>query len=162
MSGINIRRATMRDLPAIVQMLADDELGKGREDAGPDLNPRYKDAFSAIEADPNQFLAVAEDDGVVIGCLQLSFIPGLSRLGLWRGQIESVRIASSRRGSGLGRVMFEWAIATCRQRGCGLVQLTTDKARPDALRFYESLGFVASHEGMKLSLESRTLRIPGS
>jgi len=153
MSSITIRRAARDDLPAIVRLLADDDLGKSREDAGPDLNPRYREAFSAIDADPHQLLAVAEDDGEVIGCLQLSFIPGLSRLGLWRGQIESVRIASSRRGGGLGRTMFEWAIAMCRQRGCGLVQLTTDKARPDALRFYESLGFVASHEGMKLSLD---------
>jgi GNAT superfamily N-acetyltransferase len=97
-------------------------------------------------------LAVVEDEGRVIGCLQLSFIPGLSRLGMWRGQIESVRITADRRGDGLGRQMFEWAIAECRARGCGLVQLTTDKQRPEALRFYESLGFVASHEGMKLAL----------
>ena len=87
-----------------------------------------------------------------MGCLQLTFIPGLSRLGMWRGQIESVRVAADQRGSGLGRRLFEWAIAECRARGCGLVQLTTDKSRPDAKRFYESLGFEASHEGMKLSL----------
>ena len=112
----------------------------------------YTDAFSAIAKDPNQYLAVVEIDGVLAGCLQLTFIPGLSRLGMWRGQIESVRIAANQRGEGLGRRMFEWAIEECRQRGCELVQLTTDKSRPDALRFYESLGFVASHEGMKLSL----------
>ncbi|HKU98207.1 MAG TPA: GNAT family N-acetyltransferase [Vineibacter sp.] len=153
MRDITIRRATAQDLGAIVRLLADDALGQQREDAGPELNVRYKDAFAAIDADPNQFLAVAEDDGGVVGCLQLSFIPGLSRLGAWRGQIESVRIASSRRGSGLGHVLFEWAIAQCRERRCGLVQLTTDKARPDALRFYETLGFVASHEGLKLALE---------
>lgn len=152
-SGINIRRAAAQDLAAIVRLLADDALGQQREDAGPDVNVRYQDAFAAIEADSNQFLAVAEDGGVVVGCLQLSFIPGLSRLGTWRGQIESVRIASGRRGSGLGRILFEWAIAQSRERRCGLVQLTTDKARPDALRFYETLGFVASHEGLKLSLE---------
>lgn len=109
-------------------------------------------AFAAIDRDANQMMIVVESAGSVVGCLQLSFIPGLSRLGAWRGQIESVRIASSLRGSGLGRAMFEWAIARCRERGCELVQLTTDKARPDALRFYESLGFKASHEGMKLSL----------
>ena len=111
-------------------------------------------AFTAIDADPNQLLVCVEDGGRLVGCLQLSFIPGLSRLGLWRGQIESVRIVSARRGGGLGRKMFIWAIEECRRRGCGLVQLTTDKTRPDALRFYESLGFVTSHEGLKLSLQS--------
>jgi GNAT superfamily N-acetyltransferase len=146
------RRARLADLPAIVAMLADDDLGAGREDASIPLNPRYIAAFEAIAQDSNQFLAVVEQDLQLVGCLQLSFIPGLSRLGLWRGQIESVRIASAFRGAGLGRVMFEWAIEQCRSQGCGLVQLTTDRARPDARRFYESLGFKASHDGMKLSL----------
>ena len=113
---------------------------------------KYLEAFAALARDPNQLLAVAEIASVVVGCLQLTFIPGLSRLGMWRGQIESVRVAADHRGSGLGRQLFEWAIAECRARGCGLVQLTTDKTRPDAKRFYESLGFRASHEGMKLSL----------
>ncbi len=144
-----MRRARAADLDAIVALLADDMLGAGREKPG---DPAYAAAFAAIEADPNQYLAVAEEEGCVVGCLQLSFIPGLSRLGMWRGQIESVRIAASHRGAGLGRRMFEWAIEECRARGCGLVQLTTDKARPDARRFYESLGFSASHEGMKLAL----------
>ncbi|WP_198375715.1 GNAT family N-acetyltransferase [Neoroseomonas rubea] len=144
-----MRRATAADLGAIVALLADDMLGAGREKPG---DPAYEAAFAAIDADPNQYLAVAEEDGRIVGCLQLSFIPGLSRLGMWRGQIESVRIAASHRGAGLGRRMFAWAIGECRARGCGLVQLTTDKARPDARRFYESLGFKASHEGMKLGL----------
>ena len=109
-------------------------------------------AFEAIDADPNQLLAVAEDDRGVIGTLQLSFIPGLSRKGAWRGQIEAVRVARDCRSEGLGRRMIEWAIAQCRGRDCALVQLTTDKARPDAHRFYEQLGFVASHIGYKLSL----------
>jgi ribosomal protein S18 acetylase RimI-like enzyme len=148
-----LRPATLEDLPAIVHLLADDELGRSREDARTPLDPRYLTAFAAIERDPNQLLAVAEQDGRVIGCLQLSFIPGLSRLGMWRGQIESVRVASSERGAGIGRIMFEWAIATCRDRGCGLVQLTTDKARASAHAFYEGLGFKASHEGMKLALD---------
>lgn len=152
MPDLLFRRATAADLPAIVALLADDELGKAREDAGPPLNPRYAAAFAAIDADPNQYLAVVEEGGQIAGCLQLTFIPGLSRQGLMRGQIESVRIASARRGGGLGRRMFEWAIAECRRRGCGVVQLTTDKARSDARRFYESLGFTASHEGMKLAL----------
>ncbi len=146
------RSATLADLPAIIALLADDKLGHGREDAADPPNPAYVAAFAAIDADANQFLAVVEEEGRVIGCLQLSFIPGLSRLGMWRGQIESVRIAADRRGDGLGRQMFVWAIDQCRAHGCGLVQLTTDKQRPDARRFYESLGFVASHEGMKLAL----------
>ena len=152
MKEISFRAATSSDLPQIVAMLADDDLGSTREDASLPLNDRYTDAFAAISNDPNQYLAVVEVDDELAGCLQLTFIPGLSRLGMWRGQIESVRIAANQRGEGLGRRMFEWAIEECRQRGCELVQLTTDKSRPDALRFYESLGFVASHEGMKLSL----------
>ncbi len=152
MSEAVFRRATAADLPAIIALLADDVLGQAREDASDPPNAAYVDAFAAIERDPNQALAVADQDGRVVGCLQLSFIPGLSRLGLWRGQIESVRIAADQRGSGLGRRMFEWAIAECRARGCGLVQLTTDASRPDAHRFYESLGFVASHVGMKRAL----------
>ena len=149
MSEPGFRRATAGDLPAIVALLADDMLGASREVPG---DPAYDAAFAAIAADANQFLAVVEEGGRIVGCLQLSFIPGLSRRGMWRGQVESVRIAASHRGAGLGRRMFAWAIEECRARGCGLVQLTTDKARPDARRFYESLGFVASHEGMKLAL----------
>ena len=152
---LTFRRATATDLPVIISLLADDELGRQREDATIPLNARYVDAFAAIDRDPNQLLAVVEREGAVIGCLQLTFIPGLSRLGMWRGQIESVRISSAERGGGIGRTMFEWAIEECRGRGCELVQLTTDKRRPDAARFYEALGFVASHEGMKLSLEVR-------
>ena len=152
MDEIRFRRAVIADLPAIIGLLADDDLGRQREQIGPPPSPNYETAFHAIEKDPNQILTVAERNGEVVGCLQLTFIPGLSRVGLWRGQIESVRVASNLRGSGLGRKLFEWAIDTCRQRGCGLVQLTTDKSRPDALRFYRSLGFSASHEGMKLDL----------
>ena len=145
-----IRRAEERDLPAIVALLADDALGATRENAALPLDAAYTEAFAAIGRDPNQYLAVVEQEGALVGCLQLSFIPGLSHRGLTRGQIESVRIASRLRGSGLGRQMFEWAIAECRARGCGIVQLTTDKTRADAHRFYAALGFVASHDGMKL------------
>jgi ribosomal protein S18 acetylase RimI-like enzyme len=152
MNDLTFRRASAADLEDIVALLADDELGRKREDPDPPLNPRYIDAFAAIDADRNQFLVVVEEGGQIVGCLQLSFIPGLSRLGLWRGQIESVRIASTRRGGGLGKRLFEWAIEECRKRGCEIVQLTTDKSRTDARRFYEGLGFVASHEGMKLTL----------
>jgi GNAT superfamily N-acetyltransferase len=149
---VTIRRATGDDLAAIIALLADDELGQGREDAREPLASAYTDAFAAIDADANQFLAVAEVGGAVSGVLQLTFIPGLSRRGAWRGQIESVRIVRGQRGAGLGQRMFAWAIATCRERGCGLVQLTTDKSRSDAHRFYERLGFVASHEGYKLTI----------
>jgi ribosomal protein S18 acetylase RimI-like enzyme len=152
MSEIVFRPAQSADLPGIVALLADDDLGRSREDASVPLNRKYVDAFDALQRDPNQLLAVLVAGGVVVGCVQISFIPGLSRLGMWRGQIESVRIASSRRGEGLGRRLIEWAIAECRKRGCGLVQFTTDKSRLDARRFYESLGFRASHEGMKLNL----------
>ena len=152
MGSVTLRRATAADLPAIVAMLADDGLGRGREDASLPLARGYTDAFAAIEADPNQLLAVADSDGVVVGTLQLTFIPGLSHKGAWRGQVESVRVASSRRGTGLGQAMLEWAVAECRARGCRMVQLTTDKSRDDAHRFYARLGFVASHEGFKLKL----------
>lgn len=152
MNELNFRPASAADLPGIVAMLADDELGRQREDSSIPLNREYLDSFAAIDRDPNQILALVEDNGNLVGCLQLTFIPGLSRLGMWRGQIESVRIAAGHRGEGLGRKMFAWAINECRDRGCGLVQLTTDKSRADACKFYESLGFKASHEGMKLTL----------
>jgi len=151
-AAIVIRKAVAADVAAIVAMLADDALGAKREDASVPLRDSYRNAFAAIDADRNQLLAVVEQESEIIGCMQISFIPGLSRMGMWRGQIESVRIASHIRGGGIGRRMIEWAIEQCRERGCGLVQLTTDKSRSDALRFYQSLGFTDSHEGLKLSL----------
>jgi ribosomal protein S18 acetylase RimI-like enzyme len=152
MSELTYRKATLADLPAIIRLLADDELGKGREDPSDPPKPGYAAAFEAIERDPNQLLAVADRSGAVVGCLQISFIPGLSRQGMLRGQIESVRVASGERGGGLGRAMLQWALEECRRRGCGVAQLTTDKSRTDAHRFYASLGFQATHEGMKLPL----------
>lgn len=150
---IKFRAATEADLPSIVQMLADDEIGQSREDPRLPLSSVYTDAFSSINADKNQLLAVAVAEGdTVVGTLQLSFVPGLARMGAWREQIEAVRIAASHRNSGLGQEMFEWAIEQCRNKNCMLVQLTTDKSRPDAHRFYESLGFEATHEGYKLKL----------
>lgn len=149
---VKFRRAGPDDLVAIIALLADDVLGAGREDPSDPPNPAYVAAFDAIGRDPNQLLAVGTMDGAVAAVVQISFIPGLSRLGQWRGQIESVRVARELRGSGTGRKMFEWAIGECRRRGCGLVQLTTDKTRPDAVQFYEELGFVATHEGFKLAL----------
>ena len=152
-AAVLCRKAERADLPAIISLLADDMLGAGREDASDPPNPAYLAAFAALEKDANQLLAVGERAGTVVACLQISFIPGLSRLGQWRGQIESVRVAASARGDGLGQQLFEWAIGECRKRGCGLVQLTSDKVRTDAHRFYERLGFVASHDGFKLAFD---------
>jgi GNAT superfamily N-acetyltransferase len=149
MEQIVFRSALLADVPAIVAMLADDELCSI---TSLPLDDRYVAAFRAIEADANQQLVVVVDGDEVIGTLQLSFIPGIARMGAWRGQIEAVRIAAHRRDSGLGHRMFEWAIEACRSRGCNLVQLTTDKSRADAHRFYDNLGFVASHVGYKLAL----------
>ena len=149
---LSFRQATANDLASIVEMLADDALGASREIVTSPVHEDYRVAFDAVAADENQYLAVAEDEAGIAGCLQISFIPGLSRRGMWRGQIESVRIHSRARGKGYGQVLFEWAIEQCRARGCGLIQLSTDKSRSDAQRFYERLGFVASHEGMKLAL----------
>jgi ribosomal protein S18 acetylase RimI-like enzyme len=152
MTDLAFRSATRDDLPAIIAMIADDQLGQARDDARLPLDQRYVDAFAALERDPNQLLVAVEQAGKLIGCFQITFIPGISRRGAWRGQIESVRVARAKRGAGIGTAMFEWAIAECRRRGCNLVQLYTDKSRTDAHRFYERLGFKASHEGMKLAL----------
>ncbi|WP_204764014.1 GNAT family N-acetyltransferase [Lentzea nigeriaca] len=130
-------------------MLADDPLGAQREKPG---DPGYLKAFEVIDADPHQFLAVAESDGEVVGTLQLTFTSGLSRLGMARATVEAVRVRSDQRGNGLGERLLRWAIDEARARGCGLVQLTTDASRVDAHRFYERLGFTASHVGMKLPL----------
>lgn len=150
--NVSFRRATRDDLPIIVALIADDQIGQMREDRSTPLNGAYVEAFAAIARDDNQLLAVAERAGAVIGCLQITFIPGISRRGMWRGNIESVRVAKALRGQGIGRAFFDWAIGQCRERGCGLVQLTMDKSRTDTKRFYQSLGFTPSHEGMKLAL----------
>jgi ribosomal protein S18 acetylase RimI-like enzyme len=147
-----MRRAITPDVPGIVALLADDDLGRGREDASAEALPRYRDAFATLDRDPNQMPVVLLIEGRVAGYLQITFIPGLSRQGAWRGLIESVRIDKSLRGRGLGDKLMRFAIEECRARGCKLVQLTTDKTRADAHRFYTRLGFVASHQGMKLGL----------
>ncbi|BCB87934.1 GNAT family N-acetyltransferase [Phytohabitans suffuscus] len=149
MSDLAFRAATRDDLPAIVALLADDTLGAARESAG---DPAYAAAFDAIEADPRNTLVVADRAGEVVGTMQLTYIPGLSHRGGERLQIEAVRVRADQRGLGLGREMIGWAVEQARARGCRLVQLTTDKRRTDAHRFYASLGFTASHEGMKLAL----------
>lgn len=151
--GPVFRPATAADLPAIVQMLADDALGATRETCATPLPRSYLDAFAAIDRDPNNELVVVELHGAVAGVLQLTFIPSISYRGGWRALIESVRIAAPLRAGGLGRQLFAWAIQRAHQRGCHLLQLSSDKQRLDAIRFYESLGFVASHAGMKLHLE---------
>ncbi len=149
---VTIRSATAADLPAIVRLLADDPLGATRESFVEPLPQAYTEAFDAIRAQGGNEILVAEHDGAVVGCLQFTVIPGLARLGMSRGQIEGVRVDKQCRGQGVGEALFRDAIERARAAGCGLVQLTTDKSRPDAHRFYERLGFVASHEGMKLTL----------
>lgn len=150
MSGLILRDAAAADLPAILAMLAEDTVPPARE-ADPS-DPRYAVAFEAIDADPNQRLIAAELEGRVVGTMQLSFLPGLSFVGSWRGLIEAVRIASDRRGQRLGEQMILWAVEQCRARDCKLVQLTSSATRTAAHRFYARLGFVQSHVGMKLHL----------
>ncbi len=150
MSGLILRDAAAADLPAILAMLAEDTVPPARE-ADPS-DPRYAVAFEAIDADPNQRLIAAELEGRVVGTMQLSFLPGLSFVGSWRGLIEAVRIARDLRGQRLGEQMILWAVEQCRARDCKLVQLTSSATRTAAHRFYARLGFVQSHVGMKLHL----------
>lgn len=147
---VTFRPAVRADLPAIMALLADDDIARAR--GGYD-GPLPEAAFAAIDADPrNELIVATSADGLIVGTCQLTFIPGLSRGGAERMTIEAVRVRSDQRGAGIGRRMMAWAVDRARARGCALVQLTTDKRRSDAHRFYESLGFVASHEGMKLTL----------
>ncbi len=146
------RRAARADLPRLLELLADDILGKNREAAGND-DPLYAAAFEVIDGDPNQQLLVGELDGRVIAMLHLTFIPGLSRRGAWRANIESVRVDSALRSRGIGAWLVERAIDLARARGCRLVQLTSDKRRAEAHLFYGRLGFTASHEGFKRAIE---------
>ncbi|MER7051116.1 MULTISPECIES: GNAT family N-acetyltransferase [unclassified Streptomyces] len=150
MGDLEIRATTEDDIPAVVAMLADDPLGAQRESPD-DLNP-YLAAFERLRADPNQHLVVAVRDDRVVGTLQLTIVPGLSRRGATRSIIEGVRVHTAERGSGLGTQLIEWAVDESRRQGCHLVQLTSDKTRTDAHRFYERLGFSASHTGFKLQL----------
>ncbi|AWZ04089.1 MULTISPECIES: GNAT family N-acetyltransferase [unclassified Streptomyces] len=149
-SGLLIRPAVEADLPAIVAMLADDPLGAARESPD-DLTP-YAEALKLLVDDPRQHVVVAVREGRVVGTLQLTIIPGLSRKGSTRSIIEGVRVHADERGSGLGTRFVEWAVERSRAEGCTLVQLTSDVTRTDAHRFYERLGFTASHVGFKLQL----------
>ncbi|MFJ5774741.1 GNAT family N-acetyltransferase [Streptomyces sp. NPDC093094] len=150
MGDLEIRRAAPEDIPAIVAMLADDPLGARRESPD-DLTP-YLTAFERLASDPHQRLVVAVREGSVVGTLQLTIVPGLSRRGSTRSIIEGVRVHADERGSGLGTLLIEWAVDESRRQDCRLVQLTSDATRTDAHRFYERLGFTASHVGFKLQL----------
>ncbi len=147
---IEFRNARAEDLAAIVALLADDALGATRESVG-DLAP-YREAFAALTAQKGNAIIVGDDNGEVVACLQLMIVPGLSRRGATRAFIEGVRVASSRRGQRIGEAIVAHAIERARAGGCHLVQLTSDKSRTDAHRFYERLGFKATHIGMKLEL----------
>jgi len=152
---VTFREATAADLPQIVRLLADDPLGSTRETPGEEIPEAYFTAFAAIEKDPNNAVIVTEVAGELAGCLQLTYIPGLTYTGSERAQIEGVRIAAEQRGRGVGQLMINWAIDQARARGCRVVQLTTDRQRPDAIRFYQKIGFRPSHMGMKYHLTDK-------
>ena len=150
-SPVTIRGAGRRDVPSIVRMLADDPLGSGRERLEDPLPESYFRAFEAVDRDPNIQLMVAEDrEGVVVGCLQLCILPGLSSQGASRGLIEDVRVAAHCRSRGIGEQMVQWAVTDARERGCKVVELLTHNSRVDAQRFYKRLGFAQSHAGMTI------------
>src|SRR3712207_127875 len=148
-SRVRLRRATADDVPALVRLMADDAISAGRESA--DLAP-YERAFARIDADPGQLLVIGDLGGEPACTLQLTVIPGLARGGALRGQVEAVRVRSHLRSQGIGEALLQWAAEELRSRGCAVAQLTTDKRRADAHRFYARLGWVASHEGFKLQL----------
>ena len=153
LQGLTARRAQRGDLPRLLELLADDVLGKNREGVGSE-DPAYGRAFDVIDRDPNQQLLVAELEGRVVGMLQITYVPGLSRRGAWRANIEALRVDSSVRGRGIGSWLMARALEHARRRGCRLAQLTSDTRRADAHRFYERLGFVDTHVGYKLVLEA--------
>jgi GNAT superfamily N-acetyltransferase len=150
---MKFRKATIDDMQALVEMMAEDALGRKRENYTLPLPRAYLEAFERIDSDQNQELTVVEDQtGQIIGVFQLTFIPYLTYQGGIRAQIEGVRVHKDHRGLGVGKKIIEWAIQRALERKAHLLQLTTDKKRPDAIRFYETLGFKASHEGMKMHL----------
>jgi GNAT superfamily N-acetyltransferase len=154
MSELSFREARRADLPAIIAMLADDGLGNNRENPQPDtIDPAYEAGFDEVGAQSGNHLIVAEQDGQLVGTMQLVIIPGLSRLGAKRAQIEAVRVARPMRGQGIGDALLRYAIEVARADGCKLVQLTSDKRRGRAHMFYERVGFVATHVGFKMELK---------
>ncbi len=150
--ALTFQSASKEDIPQLVSLLADDHLGAQREDVSLPLNAQYLDAFDNILKDPNNDLIIVMNDQQIAGMMQLTFIPYLTHIGSWRCLIEGVRIAKDFRGEGLGESMINWAIEKAKEKCCHIVQLTSDKLRPDAIRFYQKLGFEASHEGFKLKL----------
>jgi len=151
--SLSFREALEEDITALVALLADDGLGQQREDGSKPLNEAYLLAFKQISKDPNNELIVAEENQIIVGMLQLTFIPYLTHVGSWRCLIEGVRIHREVRNTGLGTKLFKWAIERAKIKKCTIVQLTSDKQRPNAIRFYEGLGFEATHEGFKLKLK---------
>lgn len=149
---LTYRPAAPSDLRFLLELIVEDSVVASGDDPADAGNPAYGEALAAIDRDPNQEMIVVEQDGEPVGCFQLSYLPGLMRHGMWRGQIEVVHVLAARRNDGIGSQMMRWAVERCRQRGCGMVQLTSNKHRADAHRFYERLGFLKSHEGFKLYL----------
>ena len=149
---LTYRAATPGDLPFIIGLVVEDSVIDTGDDAADAMHSDYRDALAAIDADPNQEMIVVELDGEPVGCFQLSYLPGLMRRGMWRGQIEVVHVSEARRNLGIGSEMMRWAVERCREHNCSMVQLTSNKKRGDAHRFYERLGFLKSHEGFKLYL----------
>ncbi len=150
---LTYRNATPADLPFIIALIVEDSVVRTGDDPADAMHADYVGALAAIDADSNQEMIVVDEDGVPAGCFQLSYLPGLMRRGMKRGQIEVVHVAEARRNRGIGAEMMRWAVERCRQKGCAMVQLTSNKKRIDAHRFYERLGFLKSHEGFKLYLE---------
>jgi GNAT superfamily N-acetyltransferase len=146
---LTYRNATTADLPFIIGLIVEDSVIDTGDSVDDAMHAGYVEALSAIDRDPNQEMLVVEEDGTPIGCFQLSYLPGLMRRGQWRGMIEVVHVAETQRNRGIGSQMMRWALERCRERGCGMVQLTSNKKRADAHRFYERLGFLRSHEGFK-------------
>lgn len=151
--SVTFRPAVAGDLPAMIALLADDPLGASRETVADPLPDSYRQAFETIHGDPCHTLLLAVDGDCILAMLQLSYLPHLTHRGGWRAQIEGVRVAADRRGTGIGRRLIEHALSLAAGRGCRMVQLTTDRRRPDAIRFYEACGFTASHVGLKRGLE---------
>jgi len=149
---LTYRNATPADLGFIIALIVEDGVIETGDDVADAAHPDYVDALAEITADPNQEMIVVDDDGLPAGCFQLSYLPGLMRRGQKRGQIEVVHVAETHRNRGIGAEMMRWAVERCRERGCSMVQLTSNKKRADAHRFYERLGFQRSHEGFKLYL----------
>jgi len=149
---LTYRTADPDDLPFIIGLIVEDSVVVTEDRAEDAMDEDYRAALAAIDADPNEEMWIVERDGIAVGCFQLSFLPGLMRRGMWRGQIELVHVADGARNLGIGSQMMRWALDRCREKGCGMVQLTSNKKRADAHRFYERLGFARSHEGFKYYL----------